>query len=249
MSEIGCEIQYDTESNLHESLIEAMKVYSSSGKSEADKELFERSITDLGVCKESLLSADFWDFGIKKLQEDRYEIYFCTKDSDFWSEIIPSVLCKLGGENIFGYAHDTSWGGDIFIKNQTGETEYVYVSQEHEEFDGFLYGEGEDYIGTSCTELRSIYQQGKFKGFDTEKYNNPPSESAKHSKPSQDTMLVDSLVMQDVNGLDQLLKEGACLDVPVLRYIGMTPLEIAINYDNPKMIATLIKNGALNFET
>jgi len=52
--------------------------------------------------------------------------------------------------------------GDVFSVHENGETQDVYVSQQDKELDRFLYDSDNDYVGTSCDALYSMYIDGKF---------------------------------------------------------------------------------------
>ncbi|MCF6261426.1 MAG: hypothetical protein L3J98_14900 [Gammaproteobacteria bacterium] len=102
----------------------------------------------------------YWNADFSALEKNRYKLIFVS-GSMTWDEVLMPMLYEIGSESIFAYAHDSSWGGDLFVTNNNGETEYIYISQKDSELDSFLYDEENDYIGTSFDQLSAIFNAKK----------------------------------------------------------------------------------------
>lgn len=243
MSEIGCTIIYESNGEQHLIFSSAMRSHGDSNKEPSDREVFESAINSLGINGTLLFSTDFWSFEFKSINNGFYEISLTTIDQEFWSDHVPSFLYSMGCRNIFGHAQETSCGVEFFVTYKSEQSEFIYISQCDEDFDAFLFDANGEYIGTSCKDLYKKYSEGGFSSFNVNQYLNPQPIDNQKSSPSADTMLMHSLIMQDISQLEDAINEGGSFNACDI--FGMTPLEIAIHYDNPKIVSLLLENGAL----
>ena len=165
MSEVGCEIHYKVDSERHDIFRKVVEKYCSSEKSEMDSKDFKNGIKDIGLDETYVLSEGIYDCTFVCVDKINYEMHFFTRGL-YWDETIIPLLHDLGCKAIYAYIHDTSWGGDIFAKNKSGETEYLYMSQRDSDLDSFLFDKDGDYIGTTYDQLYSMYLDKMFKPID-----------------------------------------------------------------------------------
>lgn len=170
MSSIGVEIHYRLDEKKQELFSKAIESYSVSEKSEADASKYIQDLKDLGAYTEYTLSLEIYDFGFVDLGDSQYILHLDIWCAD-WEDIILPLLSQMGSNDIFAYAHDTSWGGDMFFIFGNGKAEMIYTSGNDPELDSFLYDNEGDYIGTSYDQLYNLYLKGKFTVSQSQKYD------------------------------------------------------------------------------
>jgi len=242
MSSIGVKIHYSLDPTKQGQFCQVINSYFLSEKTENDQSKYIQDLKSLGIDTTYALGIDIYNFGFADQGSTKYEFYSNISGTDWWDIILP-MLSQLGASDIFAYAHDTSWGGDVFFVFDNGKTEEVYTSGINSELDSFLYDETGDYIGTSFDILLSKYRKGDFDSIH-QSLNEIASEPEDRAIPI-DVQFFGALIKQNVEAIEAALIGGASMNIPLLEYINMSPLEIAINYDNAKIVELLLKYNAL----